>query len=70
MTLKQSILLGTSQCLAAAFVGFHVQGYNNDSCKSIRIDREGEQGIHFYFLQHHIAAAVIFQFGANFNLQA
>lgn len=63
MTLKQSILIGTSQCLAAAFPGVSRSGITMTVARALGIDREGAARYSFLLATPITAAAVIFNLG-------
>lgn len=63
MTLKQSMLIGTSQCLAAAFPGVSRSGITMTVARALGIDREGAARYSFLLATPITAAAVIFDLG-------
>lgn len=63
MTLKQSMLIGTSQCLAAAFPGVSRSGITMTVARALGIDREGAARYSFLLATPITAAAVIFNLG-------
>ncbi len=63
MTLKQSMIIGTSQCLAAAFPGVSRSGITMTVARALGIDREGAARYSFLLATPITAAAVIFDLG-------
>ena len=63
MTLKQSMLIGTSQCLAAAFPGVSRSGITMTVARALGIDREGAARYSFLLATPITAAAVLFDLG-------
>lgn len=63
MTLKQSMLIGTSQCLAAAFPGVSRSGITMTVARALGIDREGAARYSFLLATPITAAAVFFDLG-------
>ena len=59
MTLKQSILIGTSQCLAAAFPGVSRSGITMTVARALKIDRESAAKYSFLLSTPIILAAVL-----------
>ena len=63
ITLKQSMLIGVSQALAAAFPGVSRSGITMTVARSLNIDRESAAKYSFMLAAPIIAAAVIFDLG-------
>lgn len=63
MTLKQSMLIGTSQCLAAAFPGVSRSGITMTVARALGIDREGAARYSFLLATPITVAAVFFDLG-------
>lgn len=63
MTPKQSMLIGTSQCLAAAFPGVSRSGITMTVARALGIDREGAARYSFLLATPITAAAVLFDLG-------
>jgi undecaprenyl-diphosphatase len=63
ITLKQSILIGISQALAAAFPGVSRSGITMTVARALGIDREGAARYSFLLATPITAAAVIFNLG-------
>jgi undecaprenyl-diphosphatase len=63
ITLKQSMLIGVSQALAAAFPGVSRSGITMTVARGLNIDRESAAKYSFMLAAPIIAAAVIFDLG-------
>lgn len=64
MTLKQSVLIGTSQSLAAAFPGVSRSGITMTVARALGIDRESAARYSFLLAAPITLAAVIFDLGS------
>ena len=64
MTLKQSVLIGTSQSLAAAFPGVSRSGITMTVARALGIDRESAAKYSFLLATPITLAAVIFDLGS------
>lgn len=62
MTLKQSVLIGISQALAAAFPGVSRSGITMTTARALGVDRESAAKYSFLLATPITAAAVIFDF--------
>lgn len=60
ITLKQSLLVGTSQAIAAAFPGVSRSGITMTVARTLRIDRESAAKFSFLLATPIVAAAVLF----------
>ena len=60
ITLKQSLLVGTSQAIAAAFPGVSRSGITMTVARALRIDRESAAKFSFLLATPIVAAAVLF----------
>ena len=67
LTLKDSILVGTSQAIAAAFPGVSRSGITMTVARALKIDRESAAKFSFLLATPIIAAAVVFDI-TNFTL--
>lgn len=67
ITLKQSIAVGTSQAIAAAFPGVSRSGITMTISRALKIDRESAAKFSFLLATPIVAAAVIFNI-TNFTL--
>lgn len=60
ITLKQSVLVGTSQAIAAAFPGVSRSGITMTVARALKIDRESAAKFSFLLATPIVAAAVLF----------